>query len=118
MELGQPLSDEEVAEAEEEIFEENLLVPQAVVASANAEVAADAGYISDGGTISIPTGFVASQCVFTAALASVSGAAISTRVSVNSEDGLVTCKYVVQEGAQDLPEEKSCAASFTVICAK
>ncbi len=92
------------------------ITPQAAVTNTGTTVAADAGDVSDGGTIAVPTGFVASQCVFTAALATVDGSAISSRTAVNTTSGVVTCKSVVQGKLQ--PEEKSCVASYTIICAK
>ena len=93
------------------------VTPQAAVVNTGATVAADAGFIADGGTISVPTGFTAAQCVFTTALASVSGKSLSTRTLVNSS-GAVTCKALVEEQTGRAATEKSCTASFTVICAK
>ena len=84
----------------------------------NGDVAAEDGFIADGASITVPTGFTAEQCVFTASLASVSGEAVSTRVSVNRTTGEVSCKAVVQEGDESQPEEKSCSASYIVVCAK
>ncbi|MBI2068081.1 MAG: hypothetical protein HYT77_08745 [Deltaproteobacteria bacterium] len=91
---------------------------KSAVTNTGATVAAEAGYITDGATITIPEGFAASQCVFTAALANVSGSAISSRATVNPTTGQVTCRSVVQEREEVQPTEKSCVASYTVICAK
>ncbi len=98
--------------------DQNSPVVKATVTNTAGDVAADAGFIADGDSIEIPTGFVASQCVFTAGLSSVSGSALSSRVSVNTSTGEVTCKAVTQDGEGVQPTEKGCTASYTVICAK
>ena len=97
---------------------ETIITPKAVVTSTNGQVAADAGFIEDGGAIAIPTGFTAAQCEFTAALANVSGSTISSRVAVNTTTGVVTCRSVVQQSSQSQPTEASCTASYTIICAQ
>ncbi len=81
-----------------------------------AVVAVDAGFAGNGTTIDIPTGFVASECKFTAAAANVSGSAISTSVSINSTTGEVVCEKVVQERVEVPPETQDCVASYTIIC--
>lgn len=81
-------------------------------------VAVDAGFASDGSSISIPSGFTATQCKFTAAAANIDGRALSTAVSINSTTGQVVCKKVVQDREEIPATSQSCAASYTVICVK
>ncbi len=104
------------APSEGEVEESSL--PRVAVTNTNGDISADAGYIADGDVIAIPAGFSADQCVFTAAPASVSGSAISTRATVNRLNGVVTCKQVVQERKEVQPTTKGCTASYTVICAQ
>lgn len=88
------------------------------IAGAGGDVAVDAGFASNGTAISIPTGFTASQCKFTAAAANIDGSAISTTVSINTTTGEVVCEKVVQTREEIPPETKDCVASYTVICTK
>ncbi len=81
-------------------------------------VAIDAGYIGNGSSISLPTGFTADQGKFTAAVANVDGKSISTYVSINSTTGLVTCTKVVQEREEVPATTKDCVASYTMLCVK
>ncbi|MBI2981173.1 MAG: hypothetical protein HYY44_02545 [Deltaproteobacteria bacterium] len=91
---------------------------KSAVTSTAGDVGAEAGFIGDGDKITLPTGFTADQCVFTASLASVSGSSLASRVVVNKTTGVVTCKSLVQEREEVQPIEKSCSASYVVICAK
>lgn len=91
---------------------------KSAVTDASGNVAAEAGFIGDGDRITLPAGFTAEQCVFTASLASVSGSALSQRVSVNKTTAEVGCKTLVQEREQVQPVEKNCTASYIVVCAK
>ncbi|MBI2083538.1 MAG: hypothetical protein HYT76_08200 [Deltaproteobacteria bacterium] len=109
--------EEEVAPAEISDSSDELVFKSAVT-DTTGNIGAEAGFIADGDKITLPTGFTAEQCVFTAALASVSGSALSQRVAVNKTTAVVTCKTLVQERAEVQPTEKSCTASYTVICAK
>lgn len=81
----------------------------------NGVVAVDAGFAADGVKIDIPAGFLSTECKFTAAIAQVSGSAISTSVSVSSA-GLVSCKKLVQERENVPPTTEGCTASYTVVC--
>lgn len=82
------------------------------------QIAIDAGYAGNGSTVSLPSGFTAAQCKFTAAVANVDGASISTYVSINSTTGVVTCTKVVQEREEVPATTKDCVASYTLMCVK
>lgn len=90
----------------------------AITVTPPTSVAVDAGFAGNGTVISLPTGFTADQCKFTAAAASIDGGAISTSVSINHETGEVICEKIVQERIEIPPETKDCVASYTVICVK
>ena len=85
-------------------------------------IAVDAGFIGNGDTVNIPTGFTVAQCKFTAAATSIDGAAISTYVSVDTTSSTtavtVICRKVVQERKEVPAETQDCVASYTVICVK
>ena len=83
-----------------------------------ATVAANAGFAANGVVLGIPTGFVASQCRFTASLATLDGKSLSAQAGIDETTGEVICKKVVQERVEIPPEIKDCTASFTVICVK
>lgn len=91
---------------------------QATAIDTDQNIGVDAGYISDGTAITVPTGFTIDRCVMTAAPATISGSAISTRATVNSTTGRVTCKKVVQERVEVPAEEQGCVAAYTIICVK
>lgn len=90
-------------------------------AAKKAVVAVDAGYASNGSSISLPSGFTASQCKFTASVATVDSSTISTRVAVASSGddvGLVTCLRTVQEREEIPATTQGCVASYTMLCTK
>lgn len=93
-------------------------VKDAAISGAGGNVAVDAGFAGDGTFIQIPAGFVAAQCKFTAAAATIDGRAISTQVSINRETGEVICEKVVQDRVEIPPEVQSCTASYTIVCVK
>jgi outer membrane protein assembly factor BamB len=93
-------------------------VKNEAIISSDGNTAVDAGFAGNGTAISIPTGFVASQCKFTAAAANIDGSAISTSVSINTTTGEVICEKVVQEREEIPPETQDCVASYTVVCTK
>lgn len=90
----------------------------AAIFSTDGNVGIDAGFASNGTAISIPAGFTAEQCKFTAAAANIAGEAISTSVSINNETGEVVCEKLVQERVEVPAETRDCVASYTVICVK
>jgi hypothetical protein len=110
---------EEEAEATSENFPK---VKNDAITGGGGNIAVDAGYASNGTTISVPTGFVISQCKFTAAAATIDGDAISIFVSVDTTSdptaARVVCEKVVQERVEIPPEANDCAAAFTMICVK
>ena len=84
-------------------------------------VGVQAGYISDGTAITLPTkstgtAYAIANCVMTAAPAFIDGSALSIRASVNTTNGVVTCKKLVQPRTEVPAEEQGCVASFTVMC--
>ena len=84
-------------------------------------IAVDAGYASNGSTISLPTGFTAAQCKFTASVATIDSSTLSTRVAVattGTSVGLVTCLRTVQEREEIPATTEGCVASYTMICVK
>ena len=88
------------------------------ISGAGGNVAVDAGFAGNGTTISIPTGFTAAQCKFTASPSLIEGSAISISASINTTTGEVVCKKVVRERTEVPPETKGCVASYTIICVK
>ncbi len=85
------------------------------------KVGVQAGYISDGAAITLPTkstgtAYAIANCVMTAAPAFIDGSALSIRASVNTTTGVVTCKKLVQPRTAVPAEEQGCVASFTVMC--
>ena len=85
------------------------------ISNTGATVSVDAGFASDGTTITPPAGF---QCKFTAAAANIDGSAISVSVSINQTTGAVTCKKVIQDRIEVPATTKGCVASYTMLCVK
>lgn len=107
---------------DESFSDEILNATKALTNTAGADtVGVQAGYISDGATIALPTkstgtAYAIANCVMTAAPAFIDGSAISIRASVNTTSGVVTCKKLVQARTEVPAEEQGCIASFTVMC--
>lgn len=108
---------------------DNLILPEikndaisaGSTASMKAVVAVDAGYASNGSSISLPSGFTAAQCKFTASVATVDSSTISTCVAIASSGddvGLVTCLRTVQEREEIPATTQGCVASYTMLCTK
>ncbi len=96
--------------------QEMLSNQQTLVSTVGGTVGVEAGYLSDGATITLPTGFAIGSCVMTAAPAFIDGSALSVRAMVNTATGVITCKKVVKERDQVPATEEGCVASYTVIC--
>ncbi len=94
-----------------------ITAPNPPITTAVSGIGINAGYASDGDALVIPTGFIASQCRFTAALATMQGSAISAQASVD-DNGKVICKEVTQERVEIPPVTKGCVVSFVVLCVK
>ncbi len=91
------------------------------VTTTTPQIAIDAGYISNGSTVSLPTGFTAAQCKFTASVATINSNTVSTRVGIATTGdsvGLVTCLRTVQEREEIPATTEGCVASYTMICVK
>lgn len=117
---GAEAGNEAMAQSPEELDDGAIAggVKDAAISGAGGNVAVDAGFAGDGSIIQIPAGFSAAQCKFTAAAATIDGAAISTQVSINRETGEVICEKVVQPRSEIPPEIQSCTASYTIVCVK
>ena len=90
----------------------------AAITGAGGNIAVDAGFAANNTVIAIPSGFTASQCKFTSALATLDGKSISAQASIDHDTGRVICEKVVQERVEIPPEVKDCTASYTIICTK
>lgn len=88
------------------------------ITGAGGDVAVDSGYAANGTILSVPAGFTAAQCKFTASLAVLDGSALSAQVSVDNATGEIVCQKIVQEREQVPAEVKDCTAAFMIVCAK
>lgn len=105
------------AGAESPAFEEpkDPFLAASFVVNAPTSIGANSGVTCDGCTLTPPTGFKISECVFSVALNGSSPNA--TRQTLVDSNGTVSCQSVSTDSS-GRNKTTSCAPSFMMVCAK